>query len=102
MKIGALVIHGMGCQDPDFADGMIEEVSDRIHRAGFDPEEICWQAVYWADLLQPTENSLWNRMSSANDLNFVKLRQFVISNFSDAIAYQPGTHEQENLNNDIH
>ena len=102
MKLGALIIHGMGCQKPDFAVEMIEEVSDRIQRVGVNPKDIVWQPVYWADLLQPAEDSLWERMSSANDLNFVKLRQFVISNFGDAIAYQPGTRDQENVYNAIH
>lgn len=92
-KIALAIIHGIGNQDPHFADGMKQELLDRFgaktglgSQAG---QELIIEPVYWAPVLQSRQKLLWNRVSSGADLDFVSLRKFMVEFAADAIAYQP-------------
>ena len=94
--LGALVVHGMGRQQPGFADGLRAAVSARMgESAGL----VVWQEVHWAPILDPRENELWESMQRAVDptgapirLDFEFIRRFVLHNFGDATAYQRDEH----------
>jgi len=47
------------------------------------------EPLYWAPVLENAENELWRRLKRGADLDFVGLRQFMVSFAADAIAYQP-------------
>ncbi len=87
-KMGVLVVHGMGSQGPDFTNPMIEELNDRIQ----DSSSICWQSAHWADVLTKKEN----------DLDYVRIRKFVISAFGDAIAYQRVPGNRHHVYDEVH
>ncbi len=97
-KMGVLVVHGMGSQGPDFANPMIEELNDRIQ----DSSSICWQSAHWADVLTKKENDLWLNLSRENDLDYVRIRKFVISAFGDAIAYQRVPGNRHHVYDEVH
>lgn len=79
----------MGDQDTDFADGMIKEIEERIHdKEKLDPSEIEWQPVWWAPVLSSAESDLWRRSQRGNDLDYKKLRLFVLHALGDAVAYR--------------
>jgi len=94
-KLGVLFVHGMGHQSPSYADGMIDELKERVGRSGNDPSDIEFKAAYWGDLLESREESLLRRMCNGGDLDWVRIRrELVVSGFGDAIAYMgPGTAE---------
>lgn len=83
-QLGVLIVHGMGSERPDFADEVILELQGRID----DAAGICWRSAFWADLLSVKEDKLWKDISRDHDLDYVKIRKFVISAFGDAVAYQ--------------
>ena len=88
-KLAVLVVHGMGDQQADFADGMIDELEGRIrskHR--LNPDEIEWKTVWWAPILSRAEADLWRRSQRGNDLDYKKLRSFVLHALGDAVAYR--------------
>ena len=87
-KLAVMVIHGMGTQQPDFADGMIEEINGRIAAAGRDPAKIAWQPAYWSDILAPRETAFLKRARKQGDLDYIGLRRFVLGALGDASAYQ--------------
>ena len=88
-KLGILVVHGMGSQkNPHFADKMIDEINDRVRGLGLDHLDLAWQPAYWADILQPQEDELWEKLARGHHLGFEPLRKFVLSNLGDAVAYQ--------------
>jgi hypothetical protein len=97
-KLGVLIVHGMGSQRPDFADDMIDELERRINSAG----AICWEAAWWADILSPKEDALWASLSKNENLHYDHIRQFVISAFGDAIAYQRVPGERQDVYTEIH
>jgi hypothetical protein len=84
-KLGALVIHGIGEQERDFADGLIEEVSGRLNARA---NEVCWMPVWWAPLVEPSETALMNRLTAGGNLDWQWLRRFVVHFLADAVAYQ--------------
>ena len=86
--IGVLVVHGMGAQKADFADGFIAEMKGRLLRLGVEESRVAWRAGWWADVINDREAALWRRMSERHTLRWDDVRRFVVSHFGDAIAYQ--------------
>lgn len=100
-KLGVLVVHGMGSQDAKFADPLIKEVSKWLKGHA---EAVCWRPVWWAHVLQDAEATLLRDLSQGNDLDFMKLRRFVIDSLGDAVAYQrvPDGAYRRNIYEEIH
>ena len=90
-RVGALVIHGMGFQKKGFSSGLFQAVSKHLAARG---ARVAWQEIHWADVLEPRENELWNWMLKAKEpdgsalpLAWRTVREFMVHNFGDAIAY---------------
>jgi hypothetical protein len=104
-KLGVLIVHGMGSQGPDFASEFMKEVGGRLQKAGGLAAQVAFQPAWWSQVLEPHETALWNKLYANNDLDFIKLRQFMIHNFADAVAYQrlrsPGADFYEKIHESI-
>lgn len=87
-KLGVLLIHGMGDQDANFADPMIEELKSFLRRLGSNDKEICFHPVWWAPVLAQREADLLRELADGNDLAWMAVRRFVVQALADAIAYQ--------------
>jgi hypothetical protein len=100
-KIGIIVIHGIGEQESTFADDLIKEVRTRLKGKA---DAVCWQPVWWAPLLEGDETALLRDLSSTNDLDWMRLRRFIIHFLGDAVAYQrvPDGAERRNIYGEIH
>jgi len=84
-EVGVLIIHGMGSQQPDFADGLIAELMEKL---GVKAGDVCFEPVYWAPLLAEREGAVWRKLSAECDMDWVKLRKFVLNALGDATAYR--------------
>lgn len=102
-KIAALILHGIG--DGSGEDKFMNSLNDNIvgefeklllkNKYNIAPREaLCLFNVKWGDLLQPSEDLLWNKIQGDN-LHFKKLRKFVVNFASDALAYQPSLNERD-------
>lgn len=91
--VAVVVIHGIGSQNPDFADEMIDELSGWIEDAKRDPERVAWQPIHWADILEPRQRRYLRDANRNNDLDYLGVRRLVISALGDASAYHrvPGS-----------
>src|SRR5262245_28328237 len=101
-EIGILVIHGIGIQNKNFVDGLIDEMNGRLHDLGILPGTFAWKAAFWADLLTPNEEELWKKMSTGYDLDWGTVRKFIINVLADALAYQRDPGEEEDMYRRIH
>jgi hypothetical protein len=103
-KVAVLVIHGMGSQDKYFADAMRNEINNRVDKKGKDSKQIAWQPIYWADVLQPRQDKFIDDIVAArsNDIDYVKLRRFIVSAIGDAAAYRKTTGNRGSTYNQIH
>ncbi|MCP4677625.1 MAG: chemotaxis protein [Deltaproteobacteria bacterium] len=92
-KIAVAVVHGVGKQKPTFANSMVKELKERLKKPveeqGGSVDDFVFQAIYWAPALQKKEDELWKRLKAGGDMDFLKLRRFMIDFAGDAIAYQP-------------
>ncbi len=108
-KIAVAIIHGVGKQDKDFAAGMSQEITDRFanhirkktNKIQNPSEELVIEPIYWAPVLQNSEDELWKRLNRGGDMDLLTLRQFLIDFGADAIAYQP-TKKDSHIYEEIH
>ena len=83
-KIGVLVIHGIGDQEPDFADRLEDGLRNRL---GDQWNELVFRGCHWAPILQTHQEKILYRVSQAHRLSYHKLRQFIVSSLGDAALY---------------
>jgi pimeloyl-ACP methyl ester carboxylesterase len=101
-EIGILVVHGIGVQDKNFANGLITKVNGRLKDIGVNPGAVAWESAFWADLLTQKEDDMWKALSPNHDLGWEKVRQFVINVLADALAYQRDPEEPQDMYRRIH
>lgn len=87
-KLAVVIIHGMGVEDPRFADGLVAELQGRLQSEGKDATEVAFATVFWADIIQPAQDAYLDRAGKSNELNYLGLRKFVVGALGDAAAYQ--------------
>jgi hypothetical protein len=85
-KVAVAIIHGIGRQVSNFADKMSHLLSERCRDVC--GEDIVCRSVYWAPVLQDSENALWERLLLGGQMDFMKLRRLMVDFVADAVAYQ--------------
>ncbi len=68
MKLAVGVIHGMGSQEDDFADPLRKELTERFQDLGGEPDDLVFEPIYWAPVLNKKERDLWNKVTKRHDL----------------------------------
>ncbi len=87
-KLAIIVTHGMGSQGPAFADDIIEELEERLEDINLDPGDVAWKPIWWAPVLSKAQSDLWRRLRRGNNLDYKKLRKFIVHALGDAVAYR--------------
>ncbi len=100
-KIAVAIIHGVGAQDARFAEPMVEEIAERfanqLPKTVENPKsELVIVPVHWAPVLQTAQTQLWRKVNQNANLNWMRLRRFMIEFVADAVAYQPSPREKTN------
>ncbi|WP_174614349.1 chemotaxis protein [Virgibacillus ihumii] len=89
-KVGVLILHGAGTPDRNFAKKMIKRISDSfLKKCKLDEVDLEFEPVFWSAVFEKEQHELWHNMQQDADLDFGRLRRFVIEFLSDAVAYQP-------------
>lgn len=103
-KVAVLIIHGMGSQKADFAEATKNEVNKRISNKGKIAADVAWKSIFWADILEPRQKKFMRDIirNTDNEIDFVKLRRFVISAMGDAAAYQSLKGRKTSVYSNIH
>jgi len=103
-KVAVLIIHGMGSQKKAFADKTKVEINRRIAKADKDPDQVVWQSIYWANLIEPRQSAFMRAIINEpdNDIDCIRLRKFVVSAIGDAAAYQSFQGKQTSTYTAIH
>ena len=68
-RVAVVVIHGIGGQQPDFADPLMAEVNCQVNALVQSADGIAWQSVYWDDLLVPRQRDPDSSLSSFKCMN---------------------------------
>jgi hypothetical protein len=88
VPIAVLVVHGIGDQAADFADGFIARLRDACREHGGDGDALVARPCWWAPVLQAREEDLARRLGGER-LGWSRLRRFMTGFAADALAYQP-------------
>lgn len=88
-KIGIGVIHGMGTHEADFADEMIAELNKRlVDDENKNANDVAFQAIHWSDVLSGPQQDYLDAIKAGANVDYVKLRGFMIKALGDASGYQ--------------
>jgi len=87
-NLAILVVHGMGFQEIGYADPLIKAMNHQVAATGKDPGTIAWKSVFWQDLLAARQKQYLREAKKKNDLDYVRLRRFIVGALGDAVAYQ--------------
>lgn len=87
-RLGVLIIHGMGDQTRRFADAISADLEQRLEDKGVARGTVFFCPLFWADVLEPREQALFELEQRSADLAWLDLRGFVVHNLADALAYR--------------
>lgn len=100
-KIAIAIIHGVGKNDPHFADDITQKLrrtfSRYLLRERIIPNpssELVIEPIYWNPVLQTPEDILWNKINQGGMTSYRWLRRYMIDYGADAIAYQVTPNDQ--------
>ena len=86
-----LPVHGMGDTELDFADELRDELADELGAEQW--AKVFFSPVYYQDVLQPNEAAVMRRMRR-RDIDWLRLRRFVLFGFSDAAGLEHRAEEK--------
>ncbi|GLP96753.1 hypothetical protein [Paraferrimonas sedimenticola] len=90
-QIAILTLHGMGNQTRDYSKDLEHALAERL---GLAWEQVYFHPIYYADLLQGPQQTLWEAMKAepTNRLDFEALRQFLLYSLGDAASLEYSAH----------
>ena len=97
-KIGILVLHGIGTSSEGFDEifgKFKKELGEKLKG-----KEVFWQGVFWAKEINEIEDRYYKKIENM-DLNYRKLRDFMINSVGDETAYRKGIDSNDDSIYDI-
>lgn len=88
-KVALLPIHGMGRVECRFAEDLEKALGSRIGKRW--DEEVLFRPVHYQKILQDEQERVWEDMKK-RDLDWTRLRKFVLFGFSDATGIERNAH----------
>jgi hypothetical protein len=85
-KVAVAVIHGMGHDNQDFADGFMAAIEKNL--ASRFADSVGWIPLHWGNLLDHRQKRYWKRANASARLDWQDCREFVVNTLGDAIAYR--------------
>ena len=89
-SVAVIAIHGMGDTRSDFADELQSRLARRLGDEVF--KQVHFDTVYYQDILQKNQNAMFRAMRR-REIDFVKLRKFLLFGFSDAAGLERNADE---------
>jgi hypothetical protein len=81
-----ITVHGMGETPRDYAAGVFDEVRTRLGPAL--RARAALYSVYYQDILQSNEQTVWDRIDRGSKVHYDQLRKFMLFGFADAAGLE--------------
>ncbi len=95
-KVALIVTHGMGdVTKQEFKDRVGElkdDLKDRMGSSSF--SKVVVKPVFFQDILQRNQNKVFRAMKDGADIDWIKLRRFMLYSFCDAASLEHRAHVQ--------
>ncbi len=88
-KVAVALVHGIGEQTEAITGAMEAELMKYIKAVHGDADGFVIKPVFWAPVLQPIANTLYQRLKGDAVMRYDFLRRIIIDYVGDALAYQP-------------
>lgn len=85
-QVALITVHGMGETPRDYAAGVFGEMRTRL--GPLLRERAAFYSVYYQDILQKNEQTVWDRVDGAGQVHYDALRKFMLFGFADAAGLE--------------
>jgi hypothetical protein len=85
IKTVVLAIHGMGDTPTNYADHLEKRLAEKV---GSNWAQVYFDSIYYADVFQANQNSIFHRIKANDDIDWIGLRRFLLFGFSDAAGFE--------------
>ena len=89
MKVAVAIIHGMGADKHGFSHPLQRGIAKAFTKLKLSHhwDDLVFQEIRWADILTPTQELLYQRITQRYPLRYRRLRRFFIEYLGDVVAY---------------
>ena len=101
-SIGALIIHGMGSQKPNYSKPTSRAINKELQKLNAPSGSVAWQEIWWADVLGTAEHDYLERARQQVSLKWLGLRSFVVNALGDAVGYQQPRSQSNSTYDAVH
>ena len=84
-EVVVLAVHGMGDTSPNFAEKLEGKLAKKLGSAW---SNVYFDTIYYANVFQGNQTRLFNRIKANDDIDWIRLRRFMLFGFSDAAGLQ--------------
>lgn len=91
-ELAVVVVHGMGDTEKNYDLHLKSMLRERLGTAGW--ARVSWHRVYYQDVLQANQERLMKDTVRLANVDWLKLRRFVLYGFSDAAAMGSRPHKK--------
>lgn len=84
-KLAVIFIHGMGETKRGYSNELVEQLSLMLPDSW---EDIHFGEIYYQDIFQDNQSRLLDKYKRNDDIDWIKLRKFVLFGFSDAAGFE--------------
>ena len=85
-QVALITVHGMGETPRDYAAGVFGQMRTRLGPAL--RERAAFYSVYYQDILQRNEQTVWERVDAESKVHYDQLRKFMLFGFADAAGLE--------------
>jgi len=85
-EVALITVHGMGETPRDYAAGVFGEIRTRLGPAL--RARAALYSVYYQDILQKNEQTVWDRIDHGSKVHYDQLRKFMLFGFADAAGLE--------------
>lgn len=90
-KIALITIHGMGRTETNYASELRSELESRL---GDKFAQVAFHSIYYQGILQPNEDRVFGEMAKKGEIDWIKLRKFLLFGFGDAAGLENGKEQK--------
>ncbi len=90
-NVAVVTVHGMGDVEANYADKIENELKNSLQN---DWDRIHFENIYYADVFQKFQNTLFDRYKKNDDIDWLRLRKFLMCGFSDAAGFERNSSQE--------
>jgi hypothetical protein len=100
MKLAVLLVHGMGSQQEDFAEILINDLTRGL---GDKANNVCFLPCWWSPVLSQHQQSVWQKVVRNKKMKLVAWRKQILTILGDPVSYLSSYYKPDKKDyNEIH